>query len=188
MKRFPVPIVSMLLLVLLAGCGSKKVMLKSESEVEVPDWYLSPPTSEEYLYGVGTADSKMLKVAISRAEMDAKGNIAARINSKIERLKKDFIESIGLGEEEELVGQFTYVQKEIVSMELAGVTTEAKSIKKKKDIYTVYVLMSYPYGDAASKFMNSMSKNKRLYTEFKASKAYKELDKAIKEYEKKRDY
>ena len=96
------------ILALLSNCGGSGRAIKSENKtkLDLPAWFVNPPESKEFIYGTGTAESKMLKVAISKAKLEAKGNIAATISSKIERLKKDFIESTGLSKQEEIISQF----------------------------------------------------------------------------------
>jgi hypothetical protein len=180
--------ITIIFLIALNSCGGRKYRNINKTGLDMPDWFVSPPQSKEYLYGVGTATSKMIKVALDRAKLEAKKNIAASINSKLEALKKDFIESTGLKEEEEIISQYTSVQKELVSAELSGVTLESKSMIKEGPLYRVYVLMKYPMGEMAQRFLKRLSTNQRLYTEFKASKAYQELKKEIEEYEKKRGY
>ena len=179
-----------IVIVLLSNCGGAGRAIKSENKtkLDLPDWFVNPPESKEFIYGTGTAESKMLKVAISKAKLEAKGNIAATISSKIERLKKDFIESTGLSKQEEIISQFTQVQKEITSQELIGVVLEEQSLNQNNNIYIVYVLMKYPVGKMGKDFVQRLSANEKLWTEFKASKAYDELKQEIEEYEEKRGY
>lgn len=183
----------LMVLIMLTGCGGGAKKSAEEANMtgmDLPSWFVMPPTSDDYLYGIGSATSKLLNVAMERAVLSAKGDVASKVDSKIERLKKDFMESTGLLEEEEIIGQFSQVQKEIVSQELMGVETDQQQMNKDKDtgLLTVYVLVRYPIGKTAQKFLEGISKQKRLYTEFKASKAYDDLKEEIERFEKDQNY
>ena len=179
-------------LLLVTGCGGGKKSMEEANKtgLDLPSWFVMPPASDDYLYGIGSATSKLLNIAMERAVLSAKGDVASKIDSKIERLKKDFIESTGLLEEEEIIGQFSQVQKEIVSMELIGVETDQQQMNKDKEtgLLTVYVLVRYPVGKTAQKFLEGISKQKRLYTEFKASKAFEDLKEEIARFEEEQKY
>jgi hypothetical protein len=175
---------------MLIGCGHspKQVHLDeiSKSGIDVPMWFAARPSSKDNLYGVGMSTSKLLQVALDRAKMNATTDVANQLQTRIEALKKDFLESTGLGKEEEILTQFTNVQKQITAETLSGATVDSTYNTKDADgIISFYVLMKYPFGAGAKAFLDGMSKQKRLYTEFKASKAFEDLQAEIKAYEEK---
>ncbi len=191
--KFARLIAVLMMLVLVTGCGGgakKSAEEANKTGMDLPSWFVMPPTSDDYLYGIGSATSKLLNIAMERAVLSAKGDVASKVDSKIERLKKDFMESTGLLEEEELIGQFSQVQKEIVSQELMGVETDQQQMTKDNEtgLLTVYVLVRYPIGKTAQKFLEGISKQKRLYTEFKASKAFEDLKEEISRFEEEQEY
>ena len=57
-----------------------------------------------------------------------------------------------------------------------------------KNIFRTYVLIEMPIGEANEQLMNKIKANQNLYTRFRASQAYKELDDEIEKFEQwKRD-
>ena len=59
---------------------------------------------------------------------------------------------------------------------LNGARIDKKEVAAEGGIYRAYVLMSLPIGEANKALMEQIRANGRLYAEFKASKAFQELD------------
>jgi hypothetical protein len=175
---------------MLIGCGhsAKEVHMEeiNKTGIDVPQWFAARPAAKEYLYGVGMSTSKLLKVALDKAKMSATTDIADQFQTRIEAVRKDFTQSTGVDKEEEILAQFTNCQKQITAETIQGAIVDSTySTKDANGIISFYVLMKYPYGAAAQVFLQGMSKEKRLYTEFKASKAFEEMQADIKAYEEK---
>ena len=192
-RRFRIgPLAVALTVLLLSGCGgSGQTTLTptpSEETVEnVPDWFLSPPEDPNYLFGSGTATSRSMQMAVDKATTAARGNIASTLESKFEGLTKRFQEEVGEASESQMLTQFTQAQKEVVSQVLRGVSTREREIKKEETIYRAYVLMNMPVGQAAAELMSKISENEEMYTRFRATQAFDELEEEVEEYEQFRE-
>ena len=53
---------------------------------------------------------------------------------------------------------------------------ELTGVKAEGGVYRAYVLMELPTGEAARRLMEQVKANEQLYTHFRSSEAFKELD------------
>lgn len=168
--------------ILFSACSSSK-NLSDVDTGDIPKWYLTPPTSDNYIYAPATATSRDMELAVNKAETEARGKIGRQMEVKVKSMQKKFEEEVGEAESSQLLQQFTQVTKTVVSTELTGSTVKEKKIVKDGDNWRVYVLMQYPIGDAQKAFLTNLSKNKELYTRYRSTQAFKELDDEVKKYE-----
>lgn len=172
---------------LFAACGSSSEMTDagaSEEAVEnIPDWMVENPDDPNYLFGTATATSRSMQTAIDKAETSARGDIASELQTKFSGLTKQFQEEVGTGSESELLTQFTQAQKEVVSQVLNGAGVRAREVVTDRGIYRAYVLMEMPIGEAASKLMSRLQQNRDMYTRFRSSQAFEELEEEVRRYE-----
>ena len=165
----------------LAACGSKTTNLAPTppSKVSTPDWFLSPPSDPNYLYSAATMTSRDMQMAVQKAETQARTNLAQQMEAKVSNLTKQFQEEVGLGEDSELLQQFTSATKVVTQQTLSGSRTDQKELLEEKGIYRAYVLMSLPIGTANQQLMEKIKANQNLYTRFRGTKAFEELDQEI---------
>ena len=167
------------------GCASSGPKnLKS-----LPGWYEDPPSADEkYLYAAAMGESRDMVVATKKAKTDARADLAQQMAAKVQNLEKLFSEEVGTDAQSELLEQFTSVTKIITSETLHGTQEEEKEVQELKDgTVRVYVLMTLPIGSANQALMTKLKANEHLYTRFRASQAFEELDADIKAYEAARE-
>lgn len=169
-----------LFVLFLSGCGSTS----STNIVDVPDWYTNPPSDPNYLFAPATATSKDMQLAVDKAVTDGRAEIARQTEVKLKGLQKKFAEEVGVGDNATILEQMTEATKTVVSTVLSGSKSEKQQIFENGGIYRAYVLVQYPVGAANEAFLNQVKKKEELYTRFRSSQAYKELDKEVEAYEK----
>jgi len=169
------------LLVLVACGGSKtKNLAPAPDEIVAPEWFLSPPTDPNYIYAAASQVSRDQQISIQKAEVQARGNIAQQMELKISNLTKQFQEEVGVGEDSELLQEFTSVTKAVTQQTLGGSKRDqAKLMKEKNGMYRAYVLMSLPIGKANKQLMEKIKANQNLFTRFRSTEAFEELDNEI---------
>ncbi len=79
---------------------------------------------------------------------------------------------------------FTQAEKTIVSTTLQGSKVRSQKIVKDGDLWRAYVLVEYPIGAANEALMQQIKNNNQMYTRFRASQAFKELQDEVDKYEK----
>jgi hypothetical protein len=179
------PLLSTLVLLsffLLVNCSSNTDM--SQTDVgDIPDWYMNPPEDDNYIFSSKTATSQDMQLAIDKATTDARAEIGRTIELKLESLQKRFDEEVGVRENATLLSQYTQATKTVVSTSLSGSKVKQKEFFKDGDIWRSYVMVEYPVGEANDAFVQQIKKQEELYTRFRSSETFKELEDEVKKYE-----
>jgi hypothetical protein len=170
-------------LILLNCCAATPKVPKT-AEVSVPGFFANPPTDPNYLFSPATAISQDLQHAVNTAKEEARVDIARQMRVKIEGLFKRFREETGVGEDAEFLSMETDVSKSIVSETLVGCKARSQEILREGTLYRVYVLMELPIGEANKEMLAKIKENERMYTRYRASEAFKELEEEVEKYEK----
>lgn len=184
MKKLVMVILILSLGLFMFSCGGGKASTVPGSDIVAPDWYLNPPEDPNFLMAVSTATSQDMQLAIDKAKNQARADIAQQLEVKMKGLEKNFREEVGTGEETQLLSQFTSVTKSVVSNVLRGVKVKQQQIKKEGNVFRAYVLMEMPIGAASEDLLNKIKKQQEMYTRFRATQAFKELEDEVDKYEK----
>jgi hypothetical protein len=176
-------VISLLVIVpALVGCGGSK-SLQSPGEGDVPDWFNNPPNDPNYLFQSSTATSRDLQLAIDKATTSARAEIGRQVDVKVKALQKRFDEEVGIGEDSELMQQFTSATKTVVSTSLSGSSVIKQKQSREGSIWRAYVLVEYPIGAANQALLDQIKKSQNMYTRFRASEAFEELEEETRKYE-----
>jgi len=168
--------------VILWGCGRSKPMQATDTG-DIPDWFVNIPKDSNYLYAAKTATSQDLQLAFDKATTDARSEIGRQAEIKVEGLQKRFQEETGTSADAQLLDQFTQANKTIVSTTLSGSTILKQKQVKDGNLWRTYVLVEYPVGAANEAYVQQIKKNDQMYTRFRATQTFKELDDEVKKYE-----
>jgi hypothetical protein len=170
-----------LVALMLVGCGGSKEAAQTTGDV--PDWFTNPPQDPNYLFAANTATSQDLQLAIDKAVTGARTEIGRQMEVKVNGLQKKFEEETGVGQDAQLLSQFTSASKTVVSTQLSGSRIKFQKQLREGNLWRAYVLMEYPIGAASEAMMKAIKANNQMYTRFRASEAYKDLDKEVEKYE-----
>lgn len=170
-----------LLAALAVGCGGPKTTdltpkANRETIKDMPEWFLETPNDPSYLFASATMTSRDLQMALTKSKTQAQRDLAEQLGTKLGALTKQFREEVGAQEDSELIESSTEAIKLVTQQTLNGARVDKKEVVAEGGIYRAYVLMSLPIGEANKALMEQIRANRRLYTEFKASKAFQELD------------
>ena len=160
------------------GGGSEE-----QAGIAVPAWFIDAPEDPNYLYATATGKSRDLQLAIDNAKAAGRLDIAGQMGTKVSGLFKRFREEIGAEEDAELLAMTTAVSKEVVSEVIQGCRTAKQAIQKEGISYRAYVLMEMPIGEANAALMSKIKESKNMYTRFRASQGFKELEDEVEKYE-----
>ena len=179
----------MMPLLMLYNCGGPQghnlaPQASKETIKQAPKWFLEPPTASEYLYSTSTSTSRAMETAIQKAKNLAQTGLAQQLELKMGSLTKQFQEETGLEEDSELLNQFTLVTKAVTDETLIGAREDKRELVSERGIYRAYVLMSLPIGSANQLLMSKLSADNNIYTRFRSTEAFKELDKELDAFAK----
>ncbi|MBM3216018.1 hypothetical protein FJZ36_14005 [Candidatus Poribacteria bacterium] len=150
----------------------------------VPGFYENPPQSDDALYGVGVGMSSDLQMARTMATEAARVEIARAAETKVNALFKQFREQVNGVEEGEFLQLAADVSKTVTSFVTTATRVSKQEMKREKNGYRVYTLLEMPVGEANAAMVNRIRAQQNLYTRFRASQAFSELERDVAEYEK----
>ena len=181
MKRIAFGLLALTVCIGFSGCKSAP---KADSDKTMFDYMqeeVGKITEKGGMAAVGLGESRNTQLAISKAKVEARKNLAQSVQVKIENLEKAFIEEVGEASGSEMNELFSSATKQITAQELQGTVPKMQKYEVNDGITTAYVLMVLNPEIIHDSLKNS---NKpKLYERYRASKAFEELDKEMKEYE-----
>jgi hypothetical protein len=149
---------------------------------DLPSWYRNPPTDEFSIYAPGTATSSDLQFAEDKAILGAKRALADRINSRLSSKMKEFLSESGAGENTQVMAESERVTSNLITeVNLSGYNITEKKLVPAGTQYRAYVLVQYPLGNANRILVDQVNKNSLLQGKLRASKAFQELEKDIRD-------
>ena len=181
MKRSAFTLLALSVCIGFSGCRS---MPKMESDSSVFDYMqeqVAKITEKGGMAAVGISDSANTQLAITKAKVEARKNLAQAVQVKVENLEKAFIEEVGESSTSEINELFSSATKQITAQTLQGTAPIIQKYETNDGVTTAYILMVLKPEIVDASLKNSNAKH--LYERFRASKAFEELDKEIKEFE-----
>ena len=180
-KLFGSVIILMIFVTFLMACGGKT---KLDNPSGLPPWFQNPPEDPNYMFSTATMPSKDLQLALNKAKQQARVDLAQQMETKIKSMTKQFTEEVGLGEDAEFLSQTSVVSKSVTSKVLNGSRArQVETIKEDGVIYRAYVLMELPIGPANSALLDAVKKQQNLYTRFRSSQGFQELEEEVEKYD-----
>ena len=168
-------------IILWTGCGASTT--GTSADALAPDWYLNMPDDPDRFYAPATARAGDMQFAVDKAKNNARVELANQLRTKISALFKQFRDETGTPEDAEFIEQASSVSKAVVSEAINGAKVSKQEVKEKDNLYEAYVLMEMPVGEANTALMAKIKANQNLYTRFRASQGFKELEEDVEKYE-----
>ena len=181
MKRSIFTFLAVGLCVGLVGCKTKPNVESDKTMFDYMQEQVAKISEKGGMASVGLAESKTIPVAISKAKLAARKNLAQLVRIKIENLEKSFVEEVGEARSSEMNELFSSTTKQITDQTLQGTLPKMQKYETKDGVTTAYVLMVLNPDVIDESLKNNNAKH--MYERFRASKAFEELDKDIKAYE-----
>ena len=181
MKRVAFGMLSLAVCIGFSGCKSPP---KADSDKTMFDYMqeeVGNITEKGGMASVGIGESRNTQLAITKAKVEARKNLAQLVQVKIENLEKAFIEEVGEASGCEMNELFSSATKQITSQTLQGTIPKMQKYETDDGITTAYILMVLNPDIIDASLKNNSAKH--LYERFRASKAFEELDKEMKEFE-----
>ena len=70
-----------------------------------------------------------------------------------------------------------------MSTSLSGSKVRSQKLCKDGDIWRSYILVEYPLGAASEALMQQLKQNEQMYTRFRSTQTFKDLDDEVQKYE-----
>lgn len=159
--------------------GASKATLRA-----MPGWFKKPPTSKEYMYAPATATSRDLQIALNKAEAEGRLQLGQQLEVKYGALTRRFQEETGAGAGAQLLQEYEQTYKAVVSQVLIGTKPKETKFQVEDGTYRAWVLMQLPVGAASERLLKQLQAQEQMYTRFRATQAYKDLNAEVEQYEK----
>ncbi len=181
MKRVAFGLLSLAICIGFTGCKSPPKADSDKSMFDYMQEEVGKITEKGGMASVGIGESRNTQLAVTKAKVEARKNLAQLVQVKIENLEKAFIEEIGEASGSEMNELFSSATKQITSQTLQGTVPRMQKYETDDGITTAYILMVLNPDIIDASLKNHGAKH--LYERFRASKAFEELDKEMKEFE-----
>jgi hypothetical protein len=173
-----------MLVLLVAACGGPRSFDLTPASArqtleEAPRWMFEVPTDDDHL----TATSRDFQVALDKARGLAQVDVAQQLGARLTNLTRQFQEETGMASDSELLTQFSSATKAITSETLVGAHVVERRVVPEGDVYRAYVLIRLPIGRANELLTQKLRSREALFTRFRATEAYAELDAELQRYE-----
>ena len=187
-------VVLSVLVIVFSGCSSNPPPQPPRVEVEsgdgrvdvddIPAWFLNPPSDPDNLYAATTSTSENLSFAFETAEDAGRLDIASEIQTKVTAMFRRYRQEVGAGEDSELASFSEAISQEVVSEVVRGIRRELGEVRREGSVTKrVYVLMKMPLRLAKETLVSKVKADGDMLIRFRASEAFKELEKEVEKYE-----
>jgi len=173
---------------LFIGCGGAKKTgitppATPETIKKIPDWYLKPPTDDDFLFATGTATSRDMQLARDKASDAARLEMAKACEVRMQGISKRFQEEVGQAESAQYLDQYTQAVQGVVSTVLTGVSVDKNEVLNENGVFRMYVLLKMPLGSTSSALLERIKQQEQLYTRFRSTQVFEELEKEAQKFE-----
>jgi hypothetical protein len=182
----------LLSVLVLAACSSVKPgsleAIKAEKEEikkemaktldNTPKWYLTPPKDNTAVYEKAVARSRDMQMAVNKAHMLARAQLAIAIQGEINATMRLFMDEVGYNPDVSNNASIVTSQDALL-VELPGVEQEDAKLLLEGDRYVAYVLIKYPVGEMNKVMVDRIHQNNALTAKLRASKAFTELERKV---------
>jgi len=182
----------LLSILVLAACSSVKPgsleAIKAEKEEikkemaktldNTPKWYLTPPKDNTAVYEKAVARSRDMQMAVNKAHMLARAQLAIAIQGEINATMRLFMDEVGYNPDVSNNASIVTSQDALL-VELPGVEQEDAKLLLEGDRYVAYVLIKYPVGEMNKIMVDRIHQNNALTAKLRASKAFTELERKV---------
>ena len=179
--------ISILLLITLTlfalSCASKQdkagTNVTAETQVlgDVPGFFLTPPVSDQKIYGVGSANEGDLSLSRTLALARARDDIARQVDLQVKNAITDYVQVAGTNNVQTIRFVET-VSRQIADVSLRG--ARPAQVFRAQD-GTVYALVEYDIANITREAENVFRRSEEAaYAEFKASQALERLNYELK--------
>jgi hypothetical protein len=145
--------------------------------VNIPSWFIKPPQASDILYSVGSATSRDLQLSQDMAILNAKTNLADRLNSRVNSQTKVYSNQRTSDTSDSNRQEIEKaVKNRINDVDVAGYIIANSETYQERGVFRTFVLIEYNQDKAADMIMDRIRVNKTQDTRSDFDRAFDELD------------
>jgi hypothetical protein len=151
---------------MVTGCKSKKLP-KGESEVNIPCSGSDFFTNNKFFRANSLGESMDLAASKKKALANARGELAASIQTTVKAVTDNYLNSREMNNNEEIEERFEQLNREIVNQKLLGLKTICEQQVKTSDgTYKTYVAIELSADDLVASYNERLSTDDRLKIDY----------------------
>ena len=122
----------------------------SQQVEKIPEWYLNIPSADDTIYSSGSAQAPDLQLAVEKAIMIAKANLADQLEGEMNKRSELYITEIGQEGNKDVASKVESTIVNIIKQtKVQGYEEWNKAVYETADgQYRVYIGLKYGVGDA----------------------------------------
>ena len=164
------------------GCASNpnkmteiKEVSKSATATTIPEWFVAGPAADgKDIVVTATDTSREMQFAIDKATMNARVELANRINIKVQSMVRESVTEEGAGKMKDVEREVERVSKLVTNQSLSMYTRDKLLVVKEDDGFRAYVMLKLNV-DQSRRLVDNTRKSSR-----ERDDKFDELDQSIK--------
>jgi hypothetical protein len=169
--------------IVISGCSKKSKLPKGETEINIPCSGSDYFTNTKFFRANSLGESMDLVAAKKKALSNARGELAASIQTTVKGVTDNYLNSREMNNKEEVEERFEQLNREIVNQRLEGIKTICeKQVKTADGTYKTYIAIELSADDLVSSYNERLSKDDRLKIDYDYEKFKETFDKEMEKF------
>lgn len=165
------------------GCKSKQKLPKGETAINIPCSGSDFFTNNKFFRANSLGESQDLVASKKKALSNARGELAASIETTVKAVTDNYLNSREMNNKEEVEERFEQLNREIVNQRLQGIKTICEQQVKTGDgTYKTYIAIELSADDLVSSYNERLSKDERLKIDYDYEKFKETFDKEMEKF------
>lgn len=155
------------------GCSDKSMTPKQAGEVEILEYCSGNEykSDKDHFRASATGQSMSRETAKKIARSNAESKLARSINSTIEIVTDNYVNSSKFNNVEEVTETFNDLARTVVDQQLSGAITACERLTQKTDgTYVSYMAIELSGSELVSKYNERLSQDERIKAEYNYEK------------------
>lgn len=157
----------------LTGCSNKSMTPKQAGEIEILEYCAGDDykSDKDHFRASATGQSQSRETAKKMARSNAEAKLARTINSTIEIVTDNYVNSTKFNNVEEVTETFNDLARTLVDQQLSGAITACERLTQKTDgTYVSYMAVELSGSDLVSKYNERLSQDERIMADYNYEK------------------
>ena len=181
------------LLLLVPACSTRTVQLTRGPQASssfalenrqlfqrVPMWYLNPPPRDSsHLVASATALSADMPLALERAELDARNQLAAQLDAKFADIARRMQLEMPQADSGAVAEEFTRLYRGTMSQWLRGSRARDRHVEPEGSGFRAWVLVEVPVVELNREVVRNARRNAHVGSQIVASATFLELERSV---------
>jgi len=147
---------------------------------DIPDWFIDVPQSDHAVFSVGSGRSPSLDMALTKATLSAKRQLADRIAGELSEIIREFATEMGSVDNPVVMEELERATQNFVKrVPVHGYRVSNKSIQVDRGSYVAYILLEYGDEEINKVLRRQLERERNATKNENKKKLYDKLDEQL---------